>query len=158
MKNGLLWTGALVALILDGLTKYVVSRNLDLGETIPLWSGVLHLTFVTNRGAAFSLFATEGSSILPWISILVSVGIALYGLLGPSLLRLEALGYGLLLGGAIGNGIDRVLTGEVVDFIDFRLIQFPVFNIADIAINLGVACLLWASFREKKLGDQPPKL
>lgn len=59
------------------------------------------------------------------------------------------MGYGCLLGGALGNGIDRFLTGEVVDFLDFRWIQFPVFNVADIAINIGIACLLWSAWRQR---------
>ena len=59
---------------------------------------------------------------------------------------LEQLGYGFILSGAVGNGIDRFLFGYVIDFLDFRLINFPVFNIADVAINVGVIILLFYSF------------
>lgn len=69
--------------------------------------------------------------------------------MGPRLDRWQQAGYGCLLGGALGNGIDRFLTGEVVDFLDFRLIQFPVFNVADIAINIGIIGLLWSAWRQR---------
>lgn len=65
---------------------------------------------------------------------------------GPGMRSLEQLGYGFILGGALGNGIDRFLAGSVVDFLDFRLIHFPVFNLADVSINVGIICLLIASF------------
>ena len=65
---------------------------------------------------------------------------------GPELLLIEQLGYGFVLAGALGNGVDRFLFGYVVDFLDFRLINFPVFNLADVCINIGIICLLIASF------------
>jgi signal peptidase II len=70
---------------------------------------------------------------------------------GPRVNRWEQIGYGLILGGALGNGIDRFVSGHVVDFLDFRLIQFPVFNLADVSINIGIVCLLIAMF----IGEQP---
>jgi signal peptidase II len=149
MQNRLLWWIALCALVLDRVSKYWVASALPLGASFPLWSGVFHLTHITNRGAAFSLFADFGSALLPWISVLVSLGIAIYGWLAPPLVAWERWGYGLILGGAVGNGFDRVLTGEVVDFFDFRLINFAVFNVADSAICIGVACLFLASFQSK---------
>ncbi|MGB7416913.1 MAG: signal peptidase II, partial [Thermosynechococcaceae cyanobacterium] len=78
---------------------------------------------------------------------LVCIGLIGLGLFNPRLVRWEQTGYGFLLGGAAGNGIDRLLTGKVIDFLDFRLIQFPVFNVADIAINVGLACLLYSAWR-----------
>ncbi|WP_287128843.1 signal peptidase II [Candidatus Cyanaurora vandensis] len=150
VKNINFWLAALLALGIDQGTKFWVVAKLPLGETVPLWPGVFHLTHVTNRGAAFSLFAEAGVNFLPWVSVGVSLVIALYALLGPRLKPWEAVGYGLILGGAVGNGVDRVLTGAVVDFLDARIIQFAVFNVADVAINLGVACLLWASLRWEK--------
>jgi len=149
MKNLNLWIGAVLALALDRLTKFWIVQTLPLGATFPLWSGVFHFTHVTNRGAAFSLFAEGGTTLLALVSVGVSLGIAGYGLWGPRLHSWESWGYGLILGGALGNGIDRIAQGEVVDFLDLRLINFAVFNMADVAINIGVACLLWASFRAK---------
>jgi len=68
---------------------------------------------------------------------------------GPVLNTFEQMGYGLILGGALGNGIDRFVAASVVDFLDFRLIHFPVFNLADVFINIGIVCLLIASFRHQ---------
>ncbi|WP_218082647.1 signal peptidase II [Anthocerotibacter panamensis] len=150
MKNQALWVGAILVLALDRATKYWVMQTLPQGATVPLWPGVFHLTHVTNTGAAFSLLAGTGSTLLSWVSVVVSLGILGYGWLGPVLPAWERWGYGLILGGAMGNGLDRVLRGEVIDFLDLRLIQFPIFNGADIAINLGVACLLWANLRARQ--------
>ncbi|MEO0967263.1 MAG: signal peptidase II, partial [Cyanobacteria bacterium J06639_18] len=67
---------------------------------------------------------------------------------GPTLNRWEQLGYGFILGGAAGNGIDRFMLGYVIDFLHFKLINFPVFNIADVSINIGLACLLISYFQQ----------
>jgi signal peptidase II len=146
LKNRLFWIVAIVSLILDQLTKYIVVQNFKLGETLPLWSDVFHLTYVTNTGAAFSLFR-QGGGWLRWLSLAVSIGLIALAWFGPTMKTFEQLGYGFILGGALGNGIDRFASGSVVDFLDFRLIQFPVFNLADVFINVGIICLLIASFR-----------
>jgi len=148
-KNFLFWLAALVSLLLDRITKYWVITTFTLKippDSWPLWPGIFHLTYVTNKGAAFSLFSQNGSW-LRWLSLIVSIGLMCIALFGPLLQQWEQAGYGFLLGGALGNGIDRFLTGEVVDFLDFRLIQFPVFNLADVFINVGIACLLVSTFR-----------
>lgn len=148
-KNTYFWLIALTSLLLDRLTKLWVVRSFDLTtppDTRPLLPGIFHLTYVTNTGAAFSLFSRDGDW-LRWLSLLVSLGLIALALFGPRLNRWEQFGYGFLLGGAAGNGIDRFLMGYVVDFLDFRLIQFPVFNIADVCINIGIACLLISAWR-----------
>ncbi|MBF2088729.1 MAG: lipoprotein signal peptidase [Synechococcales cyanobacterium K44_A2020_017] len=144
-KNHLFWIIAFIGLVADQITKYWTVQALALGETVPIWEGVFHFTFVTNTGAAFSLFSDNGTW-LRWLSLLVSLGLMAFAWLGPRLNRLEQVGYGFILGGALGNGIDRFATGEVVDFLDFRLIRFPVFNVADICINIGILCILIAAF------------
>jgi len=145
LKNRFFWVAAVVSLILDQLTKYWVVQNFKLAETLPLWPGVFHFTFVTNTGAAFSLF--QGGAWLRWLSLAVSIGLIALASFGPALSTFEQLGYGFILGGAVGNGIDRFATGYVVDFLDFRLINFAVFNLADVFINVGIVCLLIASLR-----------
>lgn len=147
LKNRFFWVAAIVSLVLDQLTKYLVVQNFQLKETLPLWSGVFHFTYVTNTGAAFSLF--QGGAWLRWLSLLVSLGLIALAWFGPALSTFEQLGYGFILGGALGNGIDRFVAGYVVDFLDFRLIKFPVFNLADVFINVGIICLLIASFWQK---------
>lgn len=145
LKNRFFWVAALISLILDQLTKYWVVQNFDLRDTLPLLPGIFHLTYVTNTGAAFSLFH-QGVGWLRWLSLIVSLGLMALAWFGPVMSRFEQLGYGFILGGAMGNGIDRFVAGYVVDFLDFRLIQFPVFNFADVFINVGIVCLLIASF------------
>lgn len=147
LKNRLFWIAALISLVLDQLTKYWVMQNFNLTETRPLIPGVFHLTYITNTGAAFSLL-TGKAEWLRWLSLAVSLGLMALAWFGPGLNTLEQLGYGFILGGALGNGIDRFVSGSVVDFLDFRLIQFPVFNLADMFINVGIACLLIASFQK----------
>ncbi|HAG81743.1 MAG TPA: lipoprotein signal peptidase [Cyanobacteria bacterium UBA12227] len=146
LKNRQFWIVASISLILDQFTKYLVVQNFQLMESLPLWQGVFHLTYVTNTGAAFSLFS-QGGGWLRWLSLIVSLGLMAMAWFGPTLKTFEQLGYGFILGGALGNGIDRFAMGYVVDFLDFRLIKFPVFNFADVFINVGIMCLLIATFR-----------
>lgn len=149
LKNQFFWVAAIIGLALDQLTKLWVVNTFELTvppETIPLWPGVFHFTYVTNTGAAFSLFSENGEW-LRWLSLIVSLALMVLGLLVRFPNRWEEVGYGLILSGALGNGIDRFFNGEVVDFFDFRLIRFPIFNVADICINIGIACLIIAAFR-----------
>ncbi|ASC69728.1 Lipoprotein signal peptidase [Halomicronema hongdechloris C2206] len=149
VRNRLFWVAAAIGLALDQLTKYWVVRSFQLTDppdSLPLWPGVFHFTYVTNTGAAFSLFADNGDW-LRWLSLLVSLGLIVLGWRVTLANRWEQAGYGLILSGALGNGIDRMVAGEVVDFLDFRLIGFPIFNVADVCINLGIACLLIAALK-----------
>ncbi|NJO42050.1 MAG: lipoprotein signal peptidase [Cyanobacteria bacterium CRU_2_1] len=152
VKNRLFWVAAIAGLILDQVSKFILMRSLELNQSIPLWEGVFHLTFVTNKGAAFSLFSEQGEW-LRWLSLIVSLGLMMLAWLGPPMNRWEQLGYGCILAGALGNGIDRFLYGEVIDFLDFRLIRFPVFNLADVLINIGIVCLLIATFIKPPNGN-----
>lgn len=153
IKNRWFWIAAIVSIILDQLSKWMVVHHFVLHETLPLWPGVFHLTYVTNTGAAFSLFKDAGQW-LRWLSLGVSLVLMALATFGPAMNRWEQAGYGLILGGAIGNGIDRFLAGEVVDFLDFRLIQFPVFNLADVSINLGIFCLIVAGLYHSRMERQ----
>ncbi len=147
LKNRLFWIGSLIVFFLDQLTKYWVVQTFKLGQTQPLLPGVFHLTYVTNTGAAFSLLAGK-VEWLKWMSLAVSLGLIALASFGPVLSRWDQLGYGFILGGAIGNGIDRFILGKVVDFLDFRLINFAVFNFADAFINIGIVCLLISTFQK----------
>ncbi|MBV9388732.1 MAG: lipoprotein signal peptidase [Chroococcidiopsidaceae cyanobacterium CP_BM_ER_R8_30] len=148
LKNGYFWLAATISLLLDWITKSWVMQNLSLGETRPILPGVFNLTYIVNHGAALGLFR-NGSEWLRWLSLSVSLFLIALAWFGPSLSRWEQLGYGLILGGALGNGIGRFVAGGVTDFLDFRPIQFPwVFNLADAFIDIGIACLLLASFQK----------
>jgi len=154
LRNRLFWVAAAIGLALDQLTKYWVVMSFELTfppETVPLIPGVFHFTYVTNSGAAFSLFSDNGEW-LRWLSLAVSLGLIAVGIWANLVNRWEQAGYGLILSGALGNGIDRMIAGEVVDFFDFRLIRFPIFNVADVCINIGIACLLIAALRTPPAG------
>lgn len=158
LKNRFFWIAAIVSLILDRLTKYWVVQNFALGQSMPLWPGVFHFTYQTNPGAAFSICSDNEYCRywLRWLSLAVSLGLIAWAWFGPSFRRWEQAGFGFILGGALGNGIDRfisdcivkgrLVSGCVVDFLDFQLIHFAVFNLADVFINVGIVCLLIASF------------
>ncbi|OCR00706.1 signal peptidase II [Oscillatoriales cyanobacterium USR001] len=157
-KNSIFWVAAPVSLVLDRLTKLWVVQTFALKippETMALWPGVFHFTYVTNTGAAFSLFSNGGVNWLRWLSLAVSIGLIILAWFGPRLTLWEQMGYGLILGGALGNGIDRFVSGAVVDFLDFRLIRFPVFNLADVFINIGIICLLIAAFQNPPRSAPP---
>jgi signal peptidase II len=153
-KNRYFWLAALIWVSLDWGTKHFACENMQLGDSVELWRNVFHFTYAVNTGAAFSLFKNS-VDVLKWISLLVSLVLASIAIWNSNLNRYEQLGYGSILGGAIGNGIDRFTKGYVVDFLDFRLIRFPIFNFADVAINLGLLCLLAAFFTG--LSDRPNK-
>lgn len=150
-RNKFFWLVAIIGLILDQLTKYLVVLIFqNIGTTFALIQGVFHFTYVINTGAAFSFFQ-GGVSWLRWLSLLVSLVLIIFGLFAPKLSVMEQFAYGFILSGALGNGIDRFLFGYVVDFLDFRLINFPIFNLADTFINIGIfLMLILALFHGKK--------
>ncbi|MEH2027524.1 signal peptidase II [Nostoc sp.] len=147
LKNRLFWIAAFIVFFLDQITKYWVVQSFSLGQTLPLLPGIFHFTYVTNTGAAFSLLSGK-VEWLRWLSLGVSLVLIALALFGPTLNLWDQLGYGLILGGAMGNGIDRFVLGYVVDFLDFRLINFAVFNVADSFISIGIVCLLIASLQK----------
>jgi signal peptidase II len=147
LKNRLFWITAVIGFFIDQLTKYWVVQTFKLGQTLPLLPDIFHFTYVTNTGAAFSLLSGK-VEWLRWLSLGVSLVLIALALFGSALSFWDQLGYGLILGGAMGNGIDRFILGYVVDFLDFRLINFPVFNIADSCISVGIVCLLIASLQK----------
>jgi signal peptidase II len=132
---------AVVVVILDQFTKYLVVKNMEQGETIPLIPEVFHFTSHRNMGAAFGIMQNQRVLFII-ITLAVVVGILVsLARVGRTQPRVS-LALSLVLGGAVGNFIDRAATGEVVDFLDFTLINFPIFNVADVAITVGVGLLL----------------
>jgi signal peptidase II len=140
IRNYYFWLVAVVSLVLDVVSKQAIAKNLQVLQTIPLIPNVFHFTYLRNNGAAFSLF--QGHEWLRWLSLVVSLVLVGIGLIRSFTNIWEQLGFGLILAGAAGNGIDRLFYGSVIDFIDVRLINFAVFNWADVSINLGIICLL----------------
>ena len=131
---------AIIWLVLDQASKYYVMNHFALGESIPVIQNEFHLTYIINRGAAFGMLTNQRWFFLAVAFVLIIV----YGFYrkrvnnGPLSLRV---GTALLISGAIGNGIDRYVLHGVVDFFDFRI--WPIFNIADIGICVGVVCVIY---------------
>ena len=130
----------LAVVILDQFSKYIVVENMALGESIPIIEEVFHLTYILNPGAAFGMFAHNRLFFIAIAVIVIGIIIWARREILASPWEVKA-GCGLFLGGAIGNLIDRARQGLVVDFFDFRI--WPVFNIADIAICIGVGLIIW---------------
>jgi len=138
-KNILIFSTAFIVVILDQLTKFLIKDNIRLGTSIPIIRNVLHLTYVTNSGSAFGLF--KGFNLF-FIIFSIFVIFAIFYYL-KRIIKSEGLlqiSVGLLLGGTIGNLIDRILYGSVTDFIDFRI--WPVFNVADSAVTISIILLI----------------
>jgi signal peptidase II len=133
---------------LDQLTKWILVRSIDLHGSVPLVDGLLSLSHVRNRGAAFGILSDWDlpyqSVVLALLSLVALGAIAVYFWRLPPSARLPRLALGLVLGGAIGNLIDRARLGYVVDFVHvyWREHQWPDFNVADSAITIGVTLLV----------------
>lgn len=130
---------AALVVLADQISKIWAARVLPGAGSQPLLPGLLDLHYTTNTGAAFSLFSGS-SRALGVVSLVVALGVAVWIQRSSSrdLSLGRALALGCLLGGAIGNGIDRWRLGAVIDFLALVPVNFPVFNIADVAINLAV--------------------
>lgn len=156
-RNISLWLAAIV--VLDQSTKIIVQRTMALYQSIPIIDGLFNLTYVRNTGAAFGIFA--GSAEIFRRPFLILVSILASGFIISLLRRLEDRQKGLLsalafvLGGAIGNLIDRIFYGEVIDFLDvyWRDYHWPAFNIADSFITVGVAIALYCLYKHE--GSDP---
>jgi len=138
---------AIVTLVIDQISKWVVMTNFRPGES---WNPVaaldrwVSLTYVTNTGAAFGLFPDFGG-VFMIIAVVVIVAIIVYYRHLPSDHWLIQVSLGLQLGGALGNLLNRLLYGHVIDFIDFKV--WPVFNVADSSVFVGVVILAFYLFR-----------
>lgn len=143
----------------DQITKFLVVHYLPKGAQVPVIEGFFNLVLIYNRGAAFGLFANI-SLKAAWIffgitTSLVLAAVAYLWWRLPESQILGLLGYSLIFAGAVGNLIDRLRLGEVIDFLDFHIGRFhwPAFNVADSLICLGAAFLLWFIFQEEKKAD-----
>jgi signal peptidase II len=125
----------LTILSLDQLTKFLVTRNLLYNQSLPIIKGIFHLTLIHNRGAAFGILRNQ----VPLFIFTSIFAIALIFLNLKNNKKSYIIALSLILAGALGNLIDRIFLGYVVDFLDFRI--WPVFNIADSAITIGAILL-----------------
>ena len=140
----IIYTAVIIGgIVLDQLSKFLSVKLLAPIGSVPLWKGVLHLTYVENRGAAFGMLA-EHRWVFMSISTIAIIAIALYLYSGRNTSKLYTSALMLIVSGGIGNMIDRIALGYVVDFIDFALIDFAVFNIADSLVCIGAGLLVLA--------------
>lgn len=130
----------LAIFMLDQISKFFVTRLLLEGESLVVVAPVFYLTYLKNPGAAFGLLASWRVVFIV-ITVLLVVAVVIFARYLPIKSRLAIYGLALLLGGAMGNLVDRLRTGYVIDFLDFRI--WPVFNLADVAIVMGVGLLCW---------------
>jgi len=135
---------AILVTALDQFVKWYASGHMALGESIPIIPGVFHLTYILNPGAAFGILEGECWFFLAIVLALFAAYAWAYKKI-PQEPAYFPLAVGMLLGGALGNAIDRVRLSRVVDFFDFRV--WPIFNVADIAICCAVALLVFYFWR-----------
>lgn len=147
---------SLAILVLDQWTKWLVELHLPHHAAHPLVPGFLNLTHVRNTGVAFGLFASENGETSSWmltvLGLLALTAVGVYFWLAPLQDRLLLAALALVVGGAIGNLVDRVLAGAVTDFVDVYVgtHHWPAFNVADSAISIGIVLMAIDSFRPKK--------
>lgn len=135
-----------VVVMLDQITKYMIVSNMTEGMSIPIIDQVFHLTFVLNPGADFGMLEHNREFFIIMAIVVLMFVVYMRKKILEEPLPIQ-IGIALFVGGALGNLIDRMKTGLVVDFFDFRI--WPVFNIADIAICLGVGVMIWSIIREE---------
>lgn len=153
MPQYLLFLIGLLVFAADQLSKFFISRSLYLGQSVPIVKNIFHLSLVHNSGIAFGLFKNQTFFFIV-LSIIVVIYIVFDFLSRIAQYTLHRhIALGLILGGALGNLLDRLRLGCVVDFLDFRV--WPVFNIADSSITIGMALLAWSLLREAKQPVNP---
>lgn len=139
------WIMIIIGLVLDQLSKYWIMGHFVLGQSLPIIPNVFHLTYILNTGAAFSLLS-EHTWLLTVISMLALAGIFWYERKVPKERKIKRFALACVAGGAVGNLLDRLYYEAVRDFLDFRI--WPIFNIADCFVVVGVGLLIMELVRE----------
>ena len=133
-------------LLLDQITKRIINLNYETYENMNLI--LFSITYIKNYGAAFNIL-TGSKILLSIISIIVSIFLLYLIISKKNIIKLQLYSYSFILGGTLGNGIDRIFKGYVIDFINLKFINFPIFNIADISINIGFIIILYCLVTHK---------
>lgn len=140
-----------ICVLIDQIIKLIISINMNVADSINVIKNFFRITYLQNTGAAFSIFS--GNRIFLILITLVALLLIYFILIkGKDITKIENICYGLLIGGIIGNLIDRVRIGYVIDYLDFNFgsYHYPVFNFADILIVVSAVILLIISFKEVK--------
>lgn len=141
-----------VIVLVDQLSKFYIQETMTPGMSLPVVADLFHITYILNPGAAFGILENQRTLFILIAALLLISFVYYYPKLRSDRLSLK-IGATLLVGGAAGNLIDRIQTGYVVDFIDFRI--WPIFNVADMAIVGGVGVMICAMlFMDKARGEQ----
>lgn len=155
-----LWLSGVI-IVLDQITKYVASASLNMYEPVPVLP-MFNLTLMHNPGAAFS-FLSDAGGWQRWFFTVISMGVSTFLVFWLKRLnqgeKLQAIALVLIIGGAIGNLVDRLLLGYVVDFIQVYYEQwyFPAFNIADSAITIGAILIIYDTFKNGRTEQEKPE-
>ncbi|RLL45252.1 lipoprotein signal peptidase [Oceanobacillus piezotolerans] len=141
---------AIIIIGIDQLTKWIVVKTMEIGESITVIDGFFYLTSHRNQGAAWGILQGQ-MGFFYIITIIVVLGVIFYMQKYAKYDKILGLGLSFILGGAIGNFIDRLLRQEVVDFFNFYIFNynFPIFNIADSALTIGVVLVIISTIREE---------
>lgn len=145
----MIWLMIVAVILLDQISKYIIRAGFEVGETLPVIQDVFHITYVQNRGAAFSMFQNMHLMTLafPTVAIAACIVFMLYCKKRGEMISAFALA--LIISGGLGNLIDRFYFGFVTDMFDFRV--FPVFNVADIGVTCGCFLLILCVLFEGKI-------
>lgn len=144
----------ILVILVDFFSKYMVSKLMTVNETINLINNFFRITYVKNTGAAFSIFSNNTLLVII-ISVIVIGFLLFYIYKNKGNNKLENVSYAFILGGAIGNLIDRLVYGYVIDFLDFEILSYdaPIFNLADTFIVIGVILFLINTLRSRYDGN-----
>lgn len=150
---------SVVTIVMDQVSKWIILESLNMYQTIPVIPGFFNITHIHNPGGAFGFFADQSPGVRSFVFIFVSflaLGFIFYFYKNtPATHKMLAGGFALIFGGAVGNMIDRIRFGTVVDFLDVYInnLHWPAFNIADSAISIGMAIFIYHVLM-KKMPDE----
>jgi len=137
---------SIIVTLIDQITKQIIDSNSKILVNKDLL--FFKIDYVKNYGAAFNLF-NGNRFFLSFISLIIALILIYFILYKKNLNNIELLSYSFILGGTIGNGIDRITKGYVIDFINLNFIDFPIFNAADISINIGLILIIYCFIKYK---------
>lgn len=146
---------SLIFVFIDQIIKVLISSNMRLYESIKIIPNFFSITYVRNDGAAFSMF--EGKQFLLILIAFITIGVLVSFIQKEEkITKLECIAFSFLLGGIIGNFIDRLIIGQVIDYLDFKIFSYnyPVFNLADSLIVCGVLLLIYLVIRSENSGSK----
>ncbi len=145
----MLWLPVLMGVITfaaDRISKMYVAANMKLGQSIPVIENIFHITFNTNDGAAFSILSGKVPFLII-VTLLIIAALIGFTIVKKPKSKIFGIAVSLIISGALGNLTDRIFFGHVVDFLEARFINFPIFNVADICVVIGAALFCIYIFR-----------